>query len=350
MPNFALWYWLPALIMGALFCFSFFKEPRHLYNGMLFNWFAIVFLATLAFAILASGNRLLIAVTGTLFVIAVGIIILLFALHLVWLLWNAWLVWRREGHSLGNMLTLGIAVGLLLLEVAGTFGRQWIPDSLYDALTFFFTLSIGYELLALYNFLTILVLYNLWRPRHNRDYLIVLGAGLINGDKVSPLLAARIQAAVTFYQKQVAKNRPAPKIIFSGGQGEDEKLSEAAAMRAWAVDHGIPETDTLLEDQSKTTYQNMKFSKALITKREGAKPVKAAFFTNNYHLFRAGVFARAAGLDANGVGAATSFYFLPNAVIREYLAFVVLHKRRHIIIIGLIAVMAIMVGISAGVR
>ena len=311
MPNFALWYWLPALIMGALFCFSFFKEPRHLYNGMLFNWFAIVFLATLAFAILASGNRLLIAVTGTLFV---------------------------------------IAVGLLLLEVAGTFGRQWIPDPLYDALTFFFTLSIGYELLALYNFLTILVLYNLWRPRHNRDYLIVLGAGLINGDKVSPLLAARIQAAVTFYQKQVAKNRPAPKIIFSGGQGEDEKLSEAAAMRAWAVDHGIPETDTLLEDQSKTTYQNMKFSKALITKREGAKPVKAAFFTNNYHLFRAGVFARAAGLDANGVGAATSFYFLPNAVIREYLAFVVLHKRRHIIIIGLIAVMAIMVGISAGVR
>ncbi|MFD1393068.1 YdcF family protein [Lacticaseibacillus jixianensis] len=349
MPSPSFWLYLPVIITGALFFYSFLREPRHLYNGMLFNLFALTALATAAVAILSSQNRLLIAVSATLFIIFVLVVALLFSLHLVWLLWNAWLVWRREGHSLGNMLTLALAVGLILLEVAAVVGRSWVPSWLYAGLSVFFTLGIGYELIALYNFLTILVLYNLYRPRHDRDYLIVLGAGLLHGDQVSPLLAARIQVAITFYHKQVRLGRPAPHIIFSGGQGGDEKLPEGRAMQQWAIAHGIPEDATLVEDQSKTTYQNMKFSKALITKREGPRPVKAAFFTNNYHLFRAGVFARAAGLDANGVGAATSFYFLPNAVIREYLAFVVIHKRRHIVAGGLITLLAIVVAIGQAV-
>ncbi|WP_056988704.1 YdcF family protein [Lacticaseibacillus camelliae] len=342
-----LWLYLPAIIMGAIFLFSFIHEPRHLYNGMLFNLFALAALLTIALAILGSKNRLLIAVSLTLFVIFVLVIALIVAFHLVWLLWNAWLVWHREGHSLANMLTLGIAMGLVLLELAAVFGRNWVPTWLYAGLSTFFILAIGYELVALYNFLTILVLYNLYRPRHDRDYLIVLGAGLLQGHRVSPLLASRIQVAIDFYQKQKQKGRPAPKIIFSGGQGSDETLPEGRAMQQWAVAHGVPQADTLVEDQSKTTYQNMKFSKALIDRREGNKAVKVAFFTNNYHLFRAGVFARAAGLKANGVGAATSFYYLPNAVIREYLAFVVLHKRRHIIAGVLITLLAAAVA-SAG--
>ncbi|SII38806.1 Uncharacterised protein [Mycobacteroides abscessus subsp. abscessus] len=48
-----------------------------------------------------------------------------------------------------------------------------------------------------------------------------------------------------------------------------------------------------------------------------------------------------AGIAANGVGGATSFYFLPNAVIREYLALVVLYKRRHAVAFGLIVLIAI---------
>lgn len=350
MPSPSFWLYLPALIMGAIFFTSFLREPRHLYNGMLFNLFALTTLGTAAVAILSSRNRLLIAVAATLFIIFVLVIALIFALHLVWLLWNAWLVWRRESHSLGNMLTLALALGLILLEVAAIFGRSWVPSWLYAGLSVFFTLAIGYELVALYNFLTILVLYNLYRPRHDRDYLIVLGAGLLHGDQVSPLLAARLQVAIDFYHKQIQKGQPAPKIIFSGGQGPDERVPEGRAMQQWAIAQGIPEADTLVEDASKTTYQNMLFSKQLITKREGERPIKTAFFTNNYHLFRAGVFARAAGLSANGVGAATSFYFLPNAVIREYLAFVVIHKRRHIVAGVIIALLALVVAVGQGVH
>lgn len=61
-----------------------------------------------------------------------------------------------------------------------------------------------------------------------------------------------------------------------------------------------------------------------------------SFFTNNYHLLRAGIYARQAGLAANGVGAHTRFYYLPNAMIREFGALVVMNKKRHLIMIGLI--------------
>ncbi|GEL38145.1 hypothetical protein FC12_GL001492 [Lacticaseibacillus paracasei subsp. tolerans DSM 20258] len=329
------------IVLGVIFAFSFTVEPRRLINGVLFNFFAVTFLVALAIAILRSGNFLLISVTGVLFLIIILIVALLFALHLFWLLWNAILVWRREGHSLSNMLTLYIAIGLLLIEIAASFGRRFIPDPLYFSLAIFFGLGGFYVLLTLYNFLTVLILYNFRPQPHNRTFLIVLGAGLLHGDQVSPLLASRIDAAIKFYRKQIKRGRPAPRIIFSGGKGSDEAISEAMAMQRYALGKGIPEGDTLLEDQSTTTLENMQFSKRLITQEIGESPYKASFFTNNYHLFRAGIFARMAGIAANGVGGATSFYFLPNAVIREYLALVVLYKRRHAVAFGLIVLIAI---------
>ncbi len=328
---------LPLLVMTGVFIASFTIEPRRLFNGVLFNIWLILLAATAAIMILSSKNRLLIAVFATLFLIFLLVILAIFALHLLWLAWNAIVVWRREGHSLGNMLTLLLAVFLFLLEIGASFGRQFLPDPLYNGLAVLFTLSIGYVLVSLYNFLTVLVLYNLRPLRHNKDFLVVLGAGLINGDTVSPLLAARINAGIKFYRQEKAQGRT-PKLVFSGGQGGDEKLPEGLAMQRYALSQGVAAEDTLVEDRSTTTLENMRFSKALIDQQGGGS---VAFFTNNYHLFRAGIYAKQAGLNANGKGAATSFYFLPNAVIREYLALVVLHKRRHLIVFGLIALLAL---------
>lgn len=330
---------LPLIIFSAIFTISFTVEPRRLLNGWLFNLWLLAALATAAILIIGSHNRLLIAVAVTLFGIALLVVLALFALHLLWLAWNAIIVWHRENHSLGNMLTLLLALGLLLLEIGASFGRQFLPDPLYDGLAVFFGLTIGYVLVSLYNFLTVLVLYNLRPLRHNKDYLIILGAGLINGDTVSPLLAARINAGIRFYRKQIAHGKHA-KLVFSGGQGTDEKLPESVAMQRYALNQGIPQQDTLIEDQSTTTLENMRFSAKVIAADGGGN---VAFFTNNYHLFRAGIFAKAAGLNANGKGASTSFYFLPNAVIREYLALVLLHKRRHLIAFILILLAALSV-------
>ena len=67
--------------------------------------------------------------------------------------------------------------------------------------------------------------------------------------------------------------------------------------------------------------------------------ISSHFTTNNYHLFRAGLFARMAGLKADGIGAKP---LLPNAFIREFIAIVVMYKRRHIIVCGLAAIGMVM--------
>ena len=60
------------------------------------------------------------------------------------------------------------------------------------------------------------------------EVIVVLGAGL-SGDRVTPLLAGRLDRAVRVYDDLVAAGRR-PWIVVSGGKGSDEVVSEAAAV------------------------------------------------------------------------------------------------------------------------
>lgn len=329
------------LISLGLFLFSWLKEPRNLINGLLFSLFLILLIIWLSTIIVATKLRQLI--------ISYEIIILIFILLLIatasfsWLffLWNAYLVWRHESHTLTNLLTffLGIAIFISwVIFLSGAFRLipTWLKIFLYAP-----TAIILYLLLVAYNFLVNLLLYQIVPRQYNQDYLIVLGSGLKNGKTVSPLLAARINRAIQFAQKQVAKGHQPPKFIMSGGKGNDEQITEAEAMKAYAILHGIDSKYILLETKSKNTYQNMQFSQAIATADFGNNHYRAKFFSNNYHIFRAGLDAKATGLNANGVGCYTRFYFLPNAIMREFAGILLINKKRHLIIIALITVLFI---------
>lgn len=60
--------------------------------------------------------------------------------------------------------------------------------------------------------------------------MVVLGAGL-SGDKVTPLLASRIEKGIAICQKH-----PGSKFIMSGGQGPDELIAEGQAMANYALE------------------------------------------------------------------------------------------------------------------
>ncbi|ERL64335.1 ElyC/SanA/YdcF family protein [Schleiferilactobacillus shenzhenensis] len=320
------------LLCLGVFLACWLTEPRRLVNGVLFNILFVVFWAWLGGTIIVSKNEILILVTGTLFLIAVVLIALIWATSAIWLLLNARIVWKRESHTVANMLTLLTGIAIIILWVLTVnYGHlpQWLQVLVTTA-----NVVVQYGTLILFNFVSSLLIYQFYPIPYKQQYIIVLGAGLLNGDTVSPLLAARIERGMKFYYRQIRKGRPAPMIIFSGGQGADEKLSEAAAMRAYAVAHGIPEEATLLEDMSTTTQENLRFSKAIIEHREMGGRYRAIFVSNNYHIFRAGLYARAEGLRANGRGAHTSFYYLPNAVLREFIAVTLMHKRRHLIVMA----------------
>lgn len=333
--------WLITGVFFVIFGINYAYNRTWLRNGIWFNLFFYSFWLTLAITILNTDNNAIIYPVGILFLFILFCIGLFFALQAILLFWNAAIVWRRESHSLANSLTLYLGIGIIILPFVIKLIRAHLPVFWAEVFTTFPVLCILYAIFWFYNYLTVLVLYQFYWPRHNKDFIIVLGAGLMNGDQVTPLLAQRINKGIQFYQRQFKKTGHAPKMIFSGGQGGDETMPEGEAMRQYAVAHGVGANDALAETASKTTYENMVFSKKIIDESPVKKP-KTIFVTNNYHTFRAAIFAQSAGLKATGIGSKTAGFFLPNAVMREYIAIVMRQRKLHMIMIILMFILSLM--------
>ena len=144
------------------------------------------------------------------------------------------------------------------------------------------------------------------------QYIVVLGAGL-RGDSPSPILSDRIQKAYTYMTEH-----PDAVCIASGGQGEDEQISEAQCIFNHLTQMGIDESRIWLEDKSTSTWENFKFTLNLIEQKTGSRPEQLGVLSNDFHLFRAGIFARQCGIDPIGIPAPTSNFTLRiNYYLRE---------------------------------
>ncbi|MGH1287182.1 YdcF family protein [Bacillus toyonensis] len=331
------------LILFIIFLISYLKDPRKIVNGFLFNAF-ICF--SLLFCVIVSLNSdsavlryiIFLPCLALLIMLPFGIVALMFGLFL-----NARILMKREGRRFTNCLTLLAALGMLFFMLLPIINPASLVSSHLEPIFAGISLISFYFFIHLSNFLSAYFLYQFNRPRRNQDFIIVLGSGLIN-DKVPPLLASRINKAIDFYWKQAAVNTP-PIIIFSGGQGPDEGLPEAEAMQNYAVEKGIPLEHTVQENRSVNTYQNMSFSKEIMDSLKPEGKYRSIFTTNNFHLFRAGIYARQAGLNSQGIGSKTAFYYWPNAMIREYVAIVVMGRKRHMKFCGAILGFALFVSV-----
>lgn len=332
--------WLITLIFLVIFGISYWRNRTWLRNGVWFSLFFYSFWLMVAVSILRTDNNAIIYPVGFIFLFLLFCLALLFSLQAILLLWNARIVWQRESHSLANSLTLVLGIVLILLPFIARLIRDHLPAFWGDLMITFPTLCILYAIFWFYNYLTVLLLYQLYWPRLNKDFVIILGAGLMNGDQVTPLLAQRINRGIRFYQQQLKKTGRAPKMILSGGQGDDETLPEGEAMRQYAIGHGVAVNDALAETNSRNTYENMAFSKQIIDDAQIKKP-KVLFVTNNYHTFRAAIVAKSAGLKANGIGSHTASFFLPNAVMREYIAIVMRQRKLHLMMIGVLFIVSL---------
>ena len=145
------------------------------------------------------------------------------------------------------------------------------------------------------------------------DYIIVLGCQ-VNGTTPSLSLKDRIDTAYRYLQEN-----PHAKAVLSGGQGENEDIPEAECMFRELTDRGIAPERLLLEEASTSTWENLKFSLALIQAETGEKPETVGVLSGDYHLLRAGLFAKQFGVEAVGIPAKTSMptirinYFLREA-------------------------------------
>lgn len=147
------------------------------------------------------------------------------------------------------------------------------------------------------------------------DYVIVLGAG-VNGTVPSLILSERIQAAYDYLTAH-----PDVICIVSGGQGPGEDITEALCMYNNLVSKGISPDRIWQEDKSTSTRENIRFSLELIEEKTGNRPGQAAVISNEFHLFRAGLFAAEQDLETVGVPAKTTWFSLrANYFLREIVA------------------------------
>lgn len=147
---------------------------------------------------------------------------------------------------------------------------------------------------------------------YNEDYLLILGCG-VRGEEPSSALRERLDTALEYLKKNESC-----RIIVSGGQGRDERISEAEAMRRYLTANGISGSRILSEDKSTSTTENFKFSNSL-TDGELADS-SAVFITNDFHIYRASSLARLQGFSMNHIGAPTAWYNIFPSYLREFLA------------------------------
>lgn len=168
-------------------------------------------------------------------------------------------------------------------------------------------------------------------PEFDKDFIVILGCKVKKDGTLTNLLKGRVDRAIEFGNMQKENNGKEIYFVPSGGQGNDESISEAMAMKNYLLQQNISEDRILVEDKSKNTYENMKFSNELIGDK--MSEAKIAFSTTNYHVFRAGEIAYNQKINLEGIGAGTKTYFWINAFIREFIATLNSERKSHIVFI-----------------
>ena len=217
------------------------------------------------------------------------------------------------GYSFSALIFLGISMVCVMYQLFPILAkkRPVLAQRLRRILTFLLCLAV------IAAAVTGLLIYGESKGEPDTDcrYIVVLGAG-VNGTVPSLSLRERLNAAYDYLTAH-----PDAVAVVSGCQGDGEDISEAQCMYQELVKMGISPERIWMEDLAENTRQNLQFSLDIIEERTGQRPDTVGIVSSEYHLYRAGFFAREQGLTPVGVPAKTSWVSLRiNYYLREIAA------------------------------
>ena len=169
------------------------------------------------------------------------------------------LILAFTGHDFIGLALCFIAAVILLMRVCGRTAKRIICALLAVGLLYFCIVEVP------------IVKNSLGSEDFDGEYIIVLGAA-VHGDRPSLSLVERMSAAYDYLY-----SHPDAAAILSGGQGADECISEAEAMKRYLLEHDVPEDRILSEDRSVNTLENMQYSRTIIDSH--SEKAKVAFTT-----------------------------------------------------------------------
>lgn len=147
-------------------------------------------------------------------------------------------------------------------------------------------------------------------PVENVNAVILLGCK-VNGEEPSYMLECRLNSAL-----EVLDSNENAICIVSGGQGSDEKITEAEAMRRYLTEHGISDSRIIPEPNSSNTRENLRLSANILSELGISEGIVVV--THDFHQYRAEIYARKNGLEVGHYSAATRPQWLLSYWIREW--------------------------------
>ena len=207
--------------------------------------------------------------------------------------------------NLGNFLSLGLGSVIILIALLFNKLARWLKILLLSGIGVAVVLSSVLIAGGKNDTVT-----------YSEDAIIVLGAA-VHGKTPSLTLKRRLDKAVEYHTQN-----PNAIIIVSGGQGAQEDISEAEAMKIYLIQNGVKSDKIVKEDKSTSTTENFAFSKEILDKQLSGD-YSVAFITNEYHILRASLCAKRAGLEnTTHLHSNTTLSYLISGTLRECLAVV----------------------------
>ena len=129
----------------------------------------------------------------------------------------------------------------------------------------------------------VVIVAGAWPTTRQADAIVVLGAAQYNG-RPSPVLQARLDHALDLYDRGLAT-----RLIFTGGTGVGDTVSEAEVSRRYALSHGVPASAIMTERDGLSSAQSVRAAAALM---QSAGLESALIVSDSYHMMRLELLAR----------------------------------------------------------
>lgn len=163
------------------------------------------------------------------------------------------------------------------------------------------------------------------------DYIVVLG-GSMKGIELSDLIKQRMLTSFSYYTTNKSI------MIFSGGKSNGD-IEESVAMKNFAIENHIQDTDILLEKLAMNTMQNIEYVKKLIQQQDtDFEDKKICVITNNFHAFRTKLICNKMKVNWTVIPTQSNFNSKISTYLIELLAAIYLDIYLHIIMLILITI------------
>lgn len=208
-------------------------------------------------------------------------------------------------YNVGLVVGFGLGIGFLIIPMLPPTFVVKIIRVLFGIVVLFFV--------AMAAFIAVNSTTN--SADYSEDAVIVLGCG-IRGTSLTSNLKDRLDCAIEY-----ANQNEKAIIVVTGGQGPQEDIPEAVAMKNYLVENNIDSGRIVEEAKATSTNENFSYSKEILDDMLGSD-YKVAYITNDFHIYRAGKLAEKYELNARGFAAKTNIHSIVPNYLRESLAII----------------------------